>query len=51
MKNNQMKNSRISKLSKGKVKGVGFFEKVSLKIAGFIDRPSCALGYFASADP
>lgn len=37
MKNDQMKNSRISKLSKGKVKGVGFFEKIGLKIAGFID--------------
>lgn len=37
MKNDQMKNSRISKLSKGKVKGVGLFEKIGLKIVGFID--------------
>lgn len=37
MKNTQMKNSRISKLSKGKIKGLGLFEKISLKIAGFID--------------
>lgn len=37
MKNDQMKNARISKLSRGKVKGVGFFEKIGLKIAGFID--------------
>lgn len=37
MKNTQLKNTRISKLSKGKVKGVGFFEKIGLKIAGIID--------------
>ncbi len=37
MKNTKMKNSRISKLSKGKVKGVGFSEKIYLKIVGFID--------------
>lgn len=37
MKNDQMKNFRISKLGKGKVKGVGFFEKISLMIAGYID--------------
>lgn len=37
MKNIQMKDSRINKLSNGKVKGVGFFEKISLKIIGFID--------------
>lgn len=37
MKNKQMKNSRISKLGKGKVKGVGFFEGILLKITGRID--------------
>lgn len=37
MKIKNMKTSRISKLSKGKVKGVGFFEQLGLKIAGFID--------------
>lgn len=37
MKNKQMKNSRISKLSKGKVRGVGFFEGILLKITGRID--------------
>ena len=38
MKNTlKMKNSRISKLSKGKVKGVRFSEKIGLKIAGYID--------------
>lgn len=37
MKNNQLKESRISKLSKGKVKGVGFFEGLGLKIRGRID--------------
>lgn len=37
MKSTQMKNSRISKLSKGKVKNIGFFERIGLKIAGYID--------------
>ena len=37
MKNKQMRNSRISKLGKGKVKGVGFFEGILLKITGRID--------------
>lgn len=37
MKNKQLKDSRISKLSKGKVKGVGFFEGIGLKIRGRID--------------
>lgn len=37
MKNKQLKDSRISNLSKGKIKGVGFFEGVGLKIAGRID--------------
>ena len=37
MKNKQLKDSRISKLTKGKVKGVGFFEGIDLKIAGCID--------------
>lgn len=37
MKKTQMKNSRISKLSKGKIKGLGIFEKIGLKIVGFID--------------
>lgn len=37
MKNKQMRNSRISKLSKGKIKGIGFFEGIGLKIRGRID--------------
>lgn len=37
MRNKQLKDSRISKLSKGKVKGVGFFEGIALKIRGRID--------------
>lgn len=37
MRNTRIKNSRITKLNKGKVKGVGFIEKIGLKIAGFID--------------
>ena len=37
MKNNKLRTSRISKLRKGKVKGVGFFEGIRLKIAGRID--------------
>lgn len=37
MKNKQMRNSRISKLGKGNVKGVGFFEGILLKITGRID--------------
>lgn len=37
MKNKQIKNSRISKLGKGKIKGVGFFEGILLKITGRID--------------
>ena len=37
MKNTQIKKSRISKLNRSKVKGVGFFEKAGLKIAGYTD--------------
>lgn len=37
MKNNQQKKSRILSLKKGKVKPVGFFEKLWLKIAGYTD--------------
>lgn len=34
MKNKSLKNSRVSYLNKGKVKGVGFFESIPLKTAG-----------------
>lgn len=34
MKNKSLKNSRVSNLDKGKVKGVGFLESIPLKIAG-----------------
>ena len=37
MKNKSLKNSRVSNLNKGKVKGVGFFESIPLKIAGRSD--------------
>lgn len=37
MENKQLRKSRISKLSKGKIKGVGFFEGIGLKIRGRID--------------
>ena len=37
MENKQLRNSRISKLGKGKVKGVGLFEGIVLKITGRID--------------
>lgn len=37
MNNKQLKDARISKLRNGKVKGVGFFEGIRLKIAGRID--------------
>lgn len=37
MKNKQLRNSRISKLSRGKVKGIGLVEGVGLKIRGRID--------------
>lgn len=37
MKNKKLRDSRISKLSKGKVKGIGFFEGIGLKIRGHID--------------
>lgn len=37
MKNNQIKKLRVSNLDKGKVKGIGFFEKTGLKIAGYAD--------------
>lgn len=37
MKNKKLKDSRISNLSKGKVKGIGFFEEIRLKIRGHID--------------
>ena len=36
MKNKSLKDTRISSLKKGKVKGVGFFESIPLKIAGRI---------------
>lgn len=53
MKNKQMKNSRISKLGKGKIKGVGFFEGILLKITGHIDGArnlprECDDGYWLS---
>ena len=53
MKDNQLRNARISNLSTGKVKGVGFFEGVVLKIIGRIDRTrnlprECADGYWIS---
>lgn len=37
MKNTQQKNTRILNLRKGKVKRIGFFEKLWLKIAGYFD--------------
>lgn len=37
MKKNPQKKSRLSNLKKGKVKNVGFFEKLGLKIAGYSD--------------
>lgn len=37
MKKNKLRNYRLSKLRKGKAKGVGFFEGLGLKIAGSID--------------
>lgn len=37
MKNKQLRNSRISKLNRGKIKGIGFFEGIGLKITGRID--------------
>lgn len=37
MNTEHLKNSRISNLSKGKIKGLGFVEKICLKIAGYID--------------
>lgn len=37
MKNKTLKDTRVSSLKKGKVKGVGFFESIPLKIAGRID--------------
>ena len=36
-KNKKLKDSRISNLSKGKVKGIGFFEGIGLKSRGRID--------------
>ena len=53
MKNKQMRNSRISKLGKGNVKGVGFFEGILLKITGRIDGArnlprECGDGYWLS---
>ena len=35
MKNNQMKTTRLSSLKKGKIKRIGFFEKLGLIIAGY----------------
>lgn len=48
-----IKKGRISKLSKGKVKGIGFFEGIGLKIAGRIDGSrnlprECDNGYWIS---
>ena len=37
MNNNQMRISRISNLSKGKIKGVSFFERIFLKLSGYFD--------------
>jgi hypothetical protein len=37
MKNNQKKTMRLSSLKKGKVKRIGLFEKLGLKIAGYTD--------------
>ena len=37
MKNKKLKELRISRLSKGKVKGIGLFEESVLKIKGHID--------------
>lgn len=37
MKKNKLRATRISKLSKGKVKGIGFIEGIGLRIAGRID--------------
>ena len=37
MKNNQQKTTRLSSLKKGKVKRIGIFEKIGLKIAGYAD--------------
>lgn len=37
MKNENIKNSRTANLYKAKVKDLGFWEKISLKIAGFMD--------------
>lgn len=53
MKNKQIRNSRISNLGKGKVKGVGFVEGILLKITGRIDGArnlprECDDGYWLS---
>lgn len=37
MKNNKQKATRLSSLKKGKVKRIGFFERIELKIAGYAD--------------
>ena len=37
MTNKQLRDTRISKLQKGKLKGIGFFEGIGLKIRGRID--------------
>lgn len=37
MKNNKQKTTRLSSLKKGKVKRIGFFERIGLKIAGYAD--------------
>ena len=37
MKNNQQKTTRLSSLKKGRVKRIGFFERIGLKIAGYTD--------------
>ena len=35
MKNNQMKTTRLTSPKKGKIKRIGFFEKLGLIIAGY----------------
>lgn len=41
MKSNQQKTTRLSSLKKEKVKRVSFFEKIELKIAGYMDGKRC----------
>lgn len=37
MKNKTLKDTRVSSLKKGKIKGIGFFESIPLKVSGRID--------------